>query len=766
MFSTGLSFTLEAAVREAANRKHAYFCVEHLLFALLFDEEVVQILVACGCDIDQLKGELDKHFDGDTIEKVSDQAPIDLEVGQDVTPIQTVAVQRVLQHAIWHMHSAGKQVVTCKDVLVAIFQEADTHANYFLAKQGVTRIDVVEFITHGITAAESADADLFLDTNPNPDEEEFDESRESVASPGRRKKALDRYTENLTELARAGKLDPLIGREKEIERSLKVLARRQKNNPLFLGDPGVGKTALSHGIAQEIVSQRVPGRLKDAELFSLDIGSLIAGTKFRGEFEERLKAVIQELTTHANAILFIDEIHTIVGAGATGTGSMDAANLLKPALAAGKLRCIGSTTYEDYKKSIEKDRAFSRRFSTIELREPSIDETIKILRGLKSRFETHHDVKFLDVSLKAAAELSAKYIQERFLPDKAIDIIDEAGAANALLSEGKKKKSISVREIEQVVAAVAKVPLRSVSSSDQNTLKNLEEKIRERVFGQDPAIVAVCQAIKRRRANIQQETRPIGCFLFAGPTGVGKTELAKQLAELLGVTFHRFDMSEYMEKHTVAKFIGAPPGYVGYDEGGQLTDLVRKQPYSVLLLDEIEKAHSDIFNILLQVMDSATLTDSQGRKADFRNVILIMTTNAGSKGASVVGFSRQTSSDSRDREIKRLFSPEFRNRLDDTVHFNPLTSEQMDKIVDKFIAELSSQLKLQRIDLGVTATARKWLAENGFDPQLGARPLSRLIQRRIKDPLTDEILFGKLKRGGNVSVDLTSAGEISFKFKQ
>ncbi len=761
MFSTELGFTLEAAAREASNRRHAFFCIEHLLYALSFEQEVKGILKAAGTDLELLRKDLENFFDKE-IEKIDGHL---IQPGEDTPPIHTPAVQRVFQTAILHARSAGIKLITSKELLVAIFSEEESNAVYFLAKQDVTRLDIVNVITHGV-AKDGFEVELLEGETQKDDPEEGEESEADTADQGRDskgKRLLRRFTEDLTERARKGELDPVIGRSAEISRAIKILSRRQKNNPLFLGDPGVGKTAIAHGIAQQIADGKVPESLKDATLLALDIPSLVAGTKFRGEFEERLKAIVTALKEEARPILFIDEIHMIVGAGATGTGSMDAANLLKPVLQHGKIRCIGSTTYEDYKKSFEKDRALSRRFSTIELQEPTVEETVEILRGHRGHYEKHHDVRYSDEALESAAELSAKHISDRLLPDKALDVIDEAGAANNLLPKSKRKKLITEKIIEEIVSTIAKVPIQSVSSSDEEVLKNLSEKLKAVVFGQDKAIEALSLSIKRRRANIQQEHKPIGCFLFAGPTGVGKTEVAKQLANVLGVKFHRFDMSEYMEKHTVAKFIGAPPGYVGYDEGGQLTDLVRKHPYAVLRLDEIEKAHEDIANILLQVMDTATLTDSHGKKSDFRNVILIMTTNAGSSAPSAMGFGQSRASDNREKEIKRLFKPEFRNRLDEIVNFQPLPPEVMLKVVDKFVRELEGQLSQRKIRFILDESARQFLAEKGFDPQLGARPMARLIQQRIKDPLTDEILFGRLKKGGEVKVSL-EGDELTFKY--
>jgi ATP-dependent Clp protease ATP-binding subunit ClpA len=749
MFSAELGYTLEAAYREAAQRQHAYFCIEHLLYALLFDPSIVDIIKNCGGDENLLKKDLEEFFNKkvelvDKDKTYSENDPVE--------PVQTVGVQKILQNAIVHAHSAKKKVITSKDLFVALFSEDDSDAVFFLKKQNISRLDVLDFISHGVSK-------VSLTSKQEFGKKEFggvygDEDEDF--KPG--SQSLGNFVEDLTELALKSKLDPIIGREKEIDRSLKILARRQKNNPLFLGDPGVGKTAMAHAIAQKIADKNVPEILQNAKLYSLNIGSLIAGTKFRGEFEERLKFILAELDKQENPILFIDEIHTIVGAGATGTGSMDVANLLKPALSNGSLRCIGSTTHEDYKKSFEKDRALSRRFSNIDLDEPSIADTIKILEGLKDNYEKHHKVIYSRGALKAAAELSAKYINERRLPDKAVDVIDEAGAANSLLPPKKRKKTISESDIEEVVSNIAKVPVLRVSNDDEDKLKNLEVRLREQVFGQPDAVQAVARAIKRSRANLNADNKPVGSFLFAGPTGVGKTELAKVLAQELGVHFHKFDMSEFMEKHAVARLIGAPPGYVGYEEGGLLVDEVRKHPHSVLLFDEIEKAHPDIFNILLQVMDDAKITDSQGRKADFRNVIIILTTNAGSEKAASLGFGSSKSQNNSNREeaIKKLFKPEFRNRLDDVIYFNSLPLEIIENIVDKFINQLENQLGERKIDFELTKEARRALAEKGFDPLLGARPMSRLIQKEIKDALTDEILFGKLKKGGKVRIILDS----------
>lgn len=741
MFSTELAYTLEAAYREAANRKHGYFCIEHILFALLFDDQVRRTIRHCGGDVDTLKHRLEQFFDTE-IETQGD--PDEEDSSTEAQPIQTEAVHRVLQRAIMQTHASGRNVITPQEVFIAIYSEPDSHASYFLLDQGVTKVDALSYLSHGISKAGIEDE--FADESPQPHDTE-----EGGTSPKPRN-VLAKYTENLSQLAREGKLDPVVGREREIERALKILSRRLKNNPLLLGDPGVGKSALAMGLAQRIADKEVPESLAQAEVFSLSMGNVIAGTKFRGEFEERLRVIVEELMRLPQPILFIDEIHTLVGAGATGSGSMDAANLLKPALTSGKLRCIGATTYEEYKKSFEKDRALSRRFSQIDISEPSVEETVEILGGLKDRFEKHHSVTYSAASLRAAAELSAKHITDRFLPDKAIDVIDEAGAENRMRGAKKKRSTISEKDIERVVSAIAKVPVKNVSRTDQEALRMLEEHLTQQVYGQDPAVQAVSRAIKRSRASLKRPDKPVGCFLFAGPTGVGKTELAKVLARELGVQFHRFDMSEFMEKHAVARLIGAPPGYVGYEEGGQLTDLVRKNPYAVLLFDEIEKAHEDLFNILLQVMDDARLTDSQGKKADFRNIILILTTNAGSEKASALGFGLQSGQGNRDVAIKKLFKPEFRNRLDEIIHFNPLPMEVIERIVTKFVSELESQLSERKISFDITPEAREMLAQKGFDPILGARPMARLIEKEIKDPLADEILFGKLQRGGKVKI--------------
>lgn len=741
MFSTELGLTLEAAFREASSRRHAFFCLEHLLYALSFDEQVMEVLNHCGADLSLLRKDLETFFD-----KHVEIIPIRSSKVPAVEPAQTPAVQRVLQRAIMHVRATQKDVITPTEVLVALFSEEDSHAVFYLAKQGIGRLDILNFIAHGISKSVGEDEEL-------PGERVEDGEDEAVTSRTGRS-ALDQFSENLTQKARVGKLDPVIGREEEIGRALKILCRRQKNNPLFLGEPGVGKTAMAHAIAQRIVSDDVPAQLDGADVYLLNMGAMVAGTKFRGEFEERIKRVLDEVKSRPKAILFIDELHTIVGAGATGNGSLDAANLLKPALASGEIRCMGSTTYADYKKSIEKDSALSRRFSTVDLPEPSVEETVRILEGLKSKFESFHQVTFTPEALRTAAELSAKFINDRFLPDKAIDVIDEAGAANALLAKTKRKKTINEEQVEKVVASIARVPITSVSASDEKLLRNLEKNLKKVVFGQDAAVEAVTRAIKRSRASLQGESKPIGSFLFAGPTGVGKTELAKALAKEMGVNFHRFDMSEFSDKHLVSRFTGAPPGYVGYEEGGLLVDVVKKHPYSVILFDEIEKAHGDIFNVFLQIMDNAAITDSQGRKADFRNVVVIFTTNAGSEKAASLGFGSSQQNTFRDTAIKSLFKPEFRNRLDETVYFNPLPMAIILQVVHKFVRELETQLATRKVALNVSQSACEWFANRGFDSVFGARPMSRLIQKELKNKLADEILFGTLKDGGTVNIDI------------
>ncbi len=737
MISKELSATLGFAVKEAKRRRHEYVSIEHILFAILNDPNGIEIIENCGGDVDNLLDALESFFD-EKIERIPE--------GNDYVLQQTIGFQRVIQRAVNHARSAEKQEVAVADVLASIFLEKDSHAEYFLSSQGVTRLDVLNYISHNISK------DPFEDSSGGlvrPGKEERD--RRQKSNP------LELFTLNLIELAAEGKLDPLIGRETELERTMQVLCRRRKNNPVFVGDPGVGKTAMAEGLAQKIQRGEVPDLLEDMEIFSLDLGGMLAGTKFRGDFEQRLKGVIAELQKKPKAILFIDEIHTIVGAGATSSGSMDASNILKPVLASGEIRCIGSSTFEEFKNHFEKDRALSRRFEKIEIMEPPVSETIQILKGLRSRYEEHHGIVYTDAALKAATELSTKYLRDRYLPDKAIDVIDEAGAFIRLSGPSNRKK-INPADIEKIVAKMARVPTQSVSTSDRTKLENLEEGLRQVVFGQDDAISALVTSIKRSRAGLGSPERPVGCFLFTGPTGVGKTEVSLQVARILGVEFIRFDMSEYMEKHAVARLIGAPPGYIGFDQGGLLTDGIRKHPHSVLLMDEIEKAHPDLFNILLQVMDHATLTDNNGRKADFRNVILMMTSNAGSRemSAANIGFG-QTHKGAQakgKKAIEKLFSPEFRNRLDEIITFNALNLDIMEMIVDKFIAELNQQLGIKKVALTISPAVRTWLAKKGHDPAYGARPLGRVIQAEIKDKLADEILFGALQHGGHVSLDL------------
>lgn len=742
MINRELEMTLAAAIKEAKVRRHEFFTLEHILFALLHDMTGRRILYHCGADLEKLKERVGR-FLNERVETLPE--------GVDQDPIQTLAVQRALQRAIMHVHGAEKKEVDAGDILAAMFYEENSYAVYFLKSEGVTRLDILSFISHGISKVADPDEDAFSGRSPlSP----------SVGGRQEPKKAsaLENFTTNLIQKAAEGLIDPLIGREEEILRTLQILGRRTKNNPIFVGDPGVGKTAIAEGLALRIYRREVPDTFRGVEIFALDMGALLAGTKFRGDFEARLKGVIQELKKKPGAILFIDEIHTVVGAGATSGGSMDASNILKPALVAGGLRCIGSTTYEEYKNYFEKDRALSRRFQKVEIHEPSVEETYRILLGLKTYYEDHHRVRYPDATLRAAAELAARHINDRCLPDKAIDVIDEAGASLRLKKDRRQRRVVGIKDVEQVVARIAKIPPRSVSSSDQLRLQNLDVELKNQVFGQNRAIDALVKAIKRSRAGLRIPDKPIGSFLLIGPTGVGKTEVAKQLAKILGVAFLRFDMSEYMEKHTVSRLIGAPPGYVGFDQGGLLTDAIRKQPHTVLLLDEIEKAHPDLFSILLQVMDHATLTDNNGKKADFRNVILLMTSNAGARemSAQSIGFglkSDEQRSTKGMKAIENLFSPEFRNRLDGIVAFQDLSVEIVERIVDKFIREMETQLREKKVQLELSPAARLWLAEKGYDPAFGARPLARLIQTEIKDVLADEILFGRLMQGGKVLIE-------------
>jgi len=745
MFTKDLEMCLMAAQSEAIDRRHEYLCVEHILYALLHNDAGLNIIRSCGGDTNLIKQDLEDFF--------SQQE----EVNENKLPRQTKAVQRVLHLAIMHVNSSGKASADVGDVLVAIHRESRSYASYFLQKQDITRLDLLNYISHGIAkvTAEEEKSDGH-DYEGGEDEE--------GQQPRQEQNPLELYTQNLTRQAEEKRIDPLIGRENEINRSLQILCRRRKNNPIYVGDPGVGKTAVAEGLALKIFSGDVPVMLEGAEVFALDIGSLLAGTKFRGDFEQRIKAVLKALEKRPGSILFIDEIHTIIGAGATSGGSMDVSNLLKPALAKGEIRCIGSTTFDEYKKIFEKDRALSRRFQKIDILEPTLAETIKILKGLKSRYENHHQLRYTSGSLKIAAELSEKYINERYLPDKAIDVIDEAGSMVRLRS-GTKRKTVGVPDIEKVVASMARVPIERMNSTDKDKLRDLEKELKMQVFGQDEAIGILVQSIKRSRAGLHHPEHPIGSFLFTGPTGVGKTELAKQLAFIMGISFERFDMSEYMEKHTVSRLIGAPPGYVGFDQGGLLTDAVRKNPHCVILLDEIEKAHPDIFNILLQVMDHATLTDNNGREADFRNVVLVMTSNVGAKEMSsgTIGFGENSPKAPSKKAIEKVFSPEFRNRLDNTISFAGLQEEVVLMVVEKMLVELEVKLQHQKVIINVTEAAKTWLAKKGYDPVFGARPMGRTIQREIETVLADEVLFGKLENGGEVSIGLKK-DQLNFKY--
>ena len=745
MISKELEGTLNTALKEAKSRRHEYVCLEHLLYALLQDKDASGAIINCGGDIDRLRKGLEEFF----------QAHLEtLPGGSDHQPQQTLSFHRVLQRAVIHAQSAEKKEINGGNLLIAMFREPDSYAVYLLQEQGITRFDLVNYISHGISKIAAAEE------WPQSEEEQSEEEK-----PDRRVKPLEAFAVNLVAKAQQGNIDPLIGRDDEIERTIHVLCRRRKNNPIYVGDPGVGKTALAEGLALKIHHGEVPDVLKDAVIYALDMGALLAGTKFRGDFEARLKGVLAGLKKLPNSILFIDEIHTIVGAGATSGGSMDASNILKPALASGELKCIGSTTYHDYKSYFERDRALARRFQRIEVPEPSQDEAYKILEGLKPHYEKHHGVHYSTGAIRAAVQLSAKHINDRKLPDKAIDVIDEVGAAVKIQPPDKRKKSIGAKDIERIVAKIAKIPPRSVSTSDKEQLQNLDRDLKLTVFGQDTAIDTLTSTIRLSRSGLGHPEKPIGCFLFSGPTGVGKTEVAKQLAHIMGIEFIRFDMSEYMEKHTVSRLIGAPPGYVGFDQGGLLTDAINRNPYAVLLLDEIEKAHPDLFNILLQVMDHAALTDNNGKKADFRNIILIMTTNAGAREMSgaPLGFGARSNAGKGKEAIEKMFSPEFRNRLDAMIVFNSLSMEIIERVVDKFIIELDHQLNEKKVFLQLTVKARRWLAEKGYDPSFGARPMARLIQNEIKRVLADEILFGRLQSGGKVEVD-ENEGKLAFTY--
>ncbi|WP_337882873.1 ATP-dependent Clp protease ATP-binding subunit ClpA [Chromobacterium haemolyticum] len=737
MIAQELEVSLHMAFMDARRKRHEFISVEHLLLAMTDNPSAAEVLRACGANIDQLKKQL-----GDFIDEHTPTVPGEAEV--ETQP--TLGFQRVIQRAILHVQSSGKKEVTGANILVAIFGEKDSHAVYYLHQQGISRLDVVNFISHGITKQRSQQQPQ----EPRDSSGEA-ESEEQATGPGG---ALENYTQNLNQQAREGKIDPLIGRESELERTVQILCRRRKNNPLLVGEAGVGKTAIAEGLARRIVNGEVPEILAKSTVYALDMGALLAGTKYRGDFEQRLKAVIKQLTEDSNAILFIDEIHTLIGAGAASGGTLDASNLLKPALSNGSLRCIGATTYNEYRSIFEKDNALSRRFQKIDVNEPTVEQTVEILKGLKSRFEAHHGVKYTQSALSTAAELSARFINDRHLPDKAIDVIDEAGAAQKILPKSKQKKVINKTEIEDIVAKIARIPPKTVSSDDKNVLKNLERDLKNVVFGQEKAIEGLASAIKMTRSGLGNPQKPIGSFLFSGPTGVGKTEVARQLAYILGVELIRFDMSEYMERHAVSRLIGAPPGYVGFEQGGQLTEAINKHPYAVVLLDEIEKAHPDIYNVLLQVMDHGTLTDNNGRKADFRNVVIIMTTNAGAESLSkpTLGFTQTKATGDEMGDIKKQFSPEFRNRLDAIIPFKMLDEQIILQVVDKFLMQLEQQLAEKRVDIHFTDELRHYLAKNGFDPLMGARPMARLIQDTLRKALADELLFGRLVTGGEVTV--------------
>jgi ATP-dependent Clp protease ATP-binding subunit ClpA len=747
MIAQELEVSLHMAFVEARQKRHEFITVEHLLLALIDNPSAAEALRACGAKTDTLRKDLSNFIDEHT-PTVSGEDDIDTQ--------PTLGFQRVIQRAILHVQSSGKKEVNGANVLVAIYGEKDSHAVYFLQKQGITRLDVVNYISHGISKvpqqAKAATLEGEVET----------EGEKAEAGP------LDQYTINLNALALQGKIDPLIGRDKELERVIQTLCRRRKNNPLLVGEAGVGKTAIAEGLARKVVEGEVPEILAKANVYSLDMGSLLAGTKYRGDFEQRLKGVLKALQDNPHAILFIDEIHTLIGAGSASGGTLDASNLLKPALSSGQLKCIGATTYTEFRGIFEKDSALSRRFQKIDVNEPSVAETVEILKGLKARFEAHHGIKYSATAITSAAELAARYITDRHLPDKAIDVIDEAGAAQRILPKSKQKKVINKTDIEEIVAKIARIPSQHVSLDDRGALKNLDRDLKATVFGQDQAIDALTQAIKMARSGLGNPGKPIGSFLFSGPTGVGKTEVAKQLAYCLGVELQRFDMSEYMERHAVSRLIGAPPGYVGFDQGGLLTEAITKKPYCVLLLDEIEKAHPDIFNILLQVMDHGTLTDNNGRKADFRNVVIIMTTNAGAADLqkASMGFTSSKQSGDEMAEIKRLFTPEFRNRLDATISFAALDHEIILRVVDKFLMQLEEQLHEKKVDAHFSEAVKEMLAKKGFDPLMGARPMARLIQDTIRSALADELLFGKLASGGRVTVDLDKEGKIRLDFEE
>ena len=749
MIAQELEVSLHMAFVEARQKRHEFITVEHLLLALLDNPSAAEVLRACAVNIDDLRKELAAF--------INEHTPV-VDGSEEIDTQPTLGFQRVIQRAILHVQSSGKKEVTGANVLVAIFGEKDSHAVYFLQRQGVTRLDIVNFISHGITKAARPAAASKPEAEPGEQEQEA----------GQAGGALDSFTQNLNAQALMGKIDPLIGRDHELERVIQTLCRRRKNNPLLVGEAGVGKTAIAEGLARRIIEGRVPDILADATIYALDMGALLAGTKYRGDFEQRLKSVLKQLLENPNAVLFIDEIHTLIGAGAASGGTLDASNLLKPALSSGQLKCIGATTYTEYRGVFEKDHALSRRFQKIDVNEPSVQETVSILKGLKSRFEQHHGVKYSSTALSSAAELSARYINDRHLPDKAIDVIDEAGAAQRVLPKSRQKKVIGKTEIEEIVAKIARVPSQHVSNDDRSALRNLDRDLKNMVFGQDAAIDALATAIKMSRSGLGNPNKPIGSYLFSGPTGVGKTEVARQLAYCMGIELIRFDMSEYMERHAVSRLIGAPPGYVGFDQGGLLTEAVTKKPHAVLLLDEIEKAHPDIFNILLQVMDHGTLTDNNGRQADFRNIVIIMTTNAGqeTQQKSVIGFTTKRQSGDEMADIKRLFTPEFRNRLDATISFRPLDIEIILRVVDKFLMQLEGQLQEKKVEVVFTDALRTWLAESGFDPLMGARPMARLIQDTIRSALADELLFGRLTGGGKVTIDVDNDNKVKLVFDE
>ena len=745
MLDKELELTLNTAFKDAREKRYEFMTVEHLLLALLDNTSAVTVLRACGANLNALHTDLIKF--------ITENSPV-LGKNDDRDTQPTLGFQRVLQRAVFHVQSSGRKEVNGANVLVAIFAERESHAAYFLSQQDITRLDVVNYISHGITKIPEDDQ------NDIPDQAADEDLRVDEAGTN----PLEAFAVNLNALATQGKIDPLIGRQLEIERTIQILCRRRKNNPLYVGEAGVGKTAIAEGLAKMIVDGEVPDVLADCTIYALDMGALLAGTKYRGDFEKRLKSIIAQLKKLKGSILFIDEIHTIIGAGAASGGVMDASNIIKPVLASGDLKCIGSTTYQEYRGIFEKDRALARRFQKIDVTEPSIDETVKILEGLKSRFEEHHNIKYTHQSLRSAAELTDRYINDRHLPDKAIDIIDEAGASQHLLPPSKRRKTINVSDIENIIAKVARIPAKNVSTSDKDIMMNLERNLKMVVFGQDEAIGTLASAIKLSRSGLGNPQQPIGAFLFAGPTGVGKTEVTRQLAQIMGIELIRFDMSEYMERHTVSRLIGAPPGYVGFDQGGLLTDAINKHPHSVLLLDEMEKAHPDVFNIMLQIMDHGTLTDTNGRKTDFRNVIMVMTTNAGADRISrtSVGFTQQDHSGDAVEVIRQIFSPEFRNRLTAIIQFNPLDTVTIKNVVDKFLVELQAQLDSKKVYIDVDDSARNWLAEHGYDKIMGARPMERLIKDRIKKPLAEELLFGKLEHGGHVIVSENN-GDISLE---